>query len=243
MMFRNKVVLVTGGATGIGSATCIKLSSLGAKVVVNYSKSLKEAQDTYNQLSNTGLLYQADISDKRQVKKMINACIQKFGKLDYLVNNVGVTHQLAMDDFDGATDEIWDKLWDVNVKGTFYCIKEAVPYLKKGEDAAIVNVGSVAGITGLGSSVPYAVTKSAVHGLTKSLAFSLAPDIRINCIAPGAVDTRWWEGNEEKMHALAGNILMKRISTPEDIAETICYTLLQKSLTGQIITADNGQTM
>lgn len=242
-MFKNKVVLVTGGATGIGSATCIKLSSLGAKVVVNYSKSFQEAQDTYNQLPNSGLLYQADISDERQVKEMILACIQKLGKLDYLVNNVGITHQLAMDDFAGATDEIWDKLWDVNVKGTFYCIKAAVPYLKKGEDPAIVNVGSVAGITGLGSSVPYAVTKSAVHGLTKSLAFSLAPDIRINSIAPGAVCTRWWKGNEEKMEALAGNILLKRISTSEDVAETICYTLLQKSLTGQIITVDNGQTM
>ncbi|MFJ8513845.1 SDR family NAD(P)-dependent oxidoreductase [Lysinibacillus xylanilyticus] len=242
-MFKNKVVLVTGGATGIGSATCIKLSSLGAKVVVNYSKSVREAQDTYNQLSNPGMLYQADISDERQVQEMILACIQKFGKLDYLVNNAGITHQLAFDNFDGATDEIWDKLWDINVKGTFYCIKATVPYLKKGEDSAIVNVGSVAGITGLGSSVPYAVTKSAVHGLTKSLAFSLAPDIRINSIAPGAVGTRWWKGNEEKMEALAGNILLKRISTPEDIAETICYTLLQKSLTGQIITVDNGQTM
>lgn len=188
-------------------------------------------------------MYQADISDERQVREMILACIQKFGKLDYLVNNVGITHQLAMDDFDGATDEVWDKLWNVNVKGTFYCIKHAVPYLKKEQDAAIVNVGSVAGITGLGSSVPYAVTKSAVHGLTKSLAFSLAPNIRINSIAPGAVNTRWWKGNEEKMKTLAGNILLKRISTPEDIAETICYTLLQKSLTGQIITVDNGQTM
>ncbi len=169
----------------------VKLSSLGTKVVVNYSRSLSEAEDTYKQLSNDGLLYQADISDERQVKEMIHACFQKFGKLDYLVNNVG----------------------------------------------------SVAGITGLGSSVPYAVTKAAVHGLTKSLAFSLAPSIRINCIAPGAVDTRWWKGSEDKMKTLAGNILLKRISTPQDIAETICYTLLQKSLAGQIITVDNGQTM
>jgi len=242
-MFENKVVLVTGGGTGIGKATCIRLSSLGANVVINYSKSVEEAKDTYNQLSTDGLLYQADISDKSQVKHMILACVEKFGKLDYLVNNVGVTHQLPMDDLDGATDDIWDRLWDINVKGTFYCIKEAVPYLKKAEDAAIINIGSVAGITGLGSSVPYAVTKSAVHGLTKSLAFSLAPDIRINSIAPGAVETRWWRGNEERMKALAGNILLKRISTPEDIAETICYTLLHKSLTGQIITVDNGQTM
>lgn len=242
-MFENKVVLVTGGATGIGSATCKKLSSLGAKVVVNYSKSYLEAQDTYKHLTNSGLLYQADIRHEHQVKEMISACIQRFGRLDYLVNNAGITHQLAMDDFDGATDEIWNKLWDVNVKGTFYCIKAAVPYLRKGTDSAIVNVGSIAGITGLGSSVPYAVTKSAVHGLTKSLAYSLAPDIRINSIAPGAVDTRWWEGNEAKMKALAGNIQLKRVSTPEDIAETICYTLLQKSLTGQIITVDNGQSM
>jgi 3-oxoacyl-[acyl-carrier protein] reductase len=242
-MFNNKVVLVTGGATGIGSATCKKLSSLGAYVIVNYSRSLQEAQDTYAQLAHTGLLYQADISDERQVAKMIAACIQKFGKLNYLVNNVGITHQLAMDDFDGATEAIWDKLWNVNVKGTFYCIKYAAPYLRAEQNAAIVNVGSVAGITGLGSSVPYAVTKSAVHGLTKSLAFALAPEIRINCIAPGAVATRWWQGHEEKMKALAGNILLKRISTSDDIAETICYTLLQKSLTGQIITVDNGQTM
>ncbi|WP_445744633.1 SDR family NAD(P)-dependent oxidoreductase [Priestia megaterium] len=243
MMFKNKVVLVTGGGTGIGKATCMRLSSLGANVVINYSKSVEEAKNTYNQLSTDGLLYQADISDKSQVKNMIIACVKKFGKLDYLVNNVGITHQLDMDDLEGATDDVWDKLWDVNVKGTFYCIKEAVPYLKKAEDAAIINIGSVAGITGLGSSVPYAVTKSAVHGLTKSLAFSLAPDIRINSIAPGAVKTRWWKGNEEKMKDLAGNILLKRISTPDDIAETICYTLLQKSLTGQVITVDNGQTL
>ncbi|AXI27875.1 3-ketoacyl-ACP reductase [Priestia megaterium] len=242
-MFKNKVVLVTGGGTGIGKATCMRLSSLGANVVINYSKSVEEAKNTYNQLSTDGLLYQADISDKSQVKNMIIACVKKFGKLDYLVNNVGITHQLDMDDLEGATDDVWDKLWDVNVKGTFYCIKEAVPYLKKAEDAAIINIGSVAGITGLGSSVPYAVTKSAVHGLTKSLAFSLAPDIRINSIAPGAVKTRWWKGNEEKMKDLAGNILLKRISTPDDIAETICYTLLQKSLTGQVITVDNGQTL
>jgi 3-oxoacyl-[acyl-carrier protein] reductase len=242
-MFNNKVALVTGSATGIGSATCIRLSSMGAKVVVNYSKSFQEAQNTYKQLSNEGLLYRADISDEHQVRNMILACVRKFGRLDYLVNNVGITHQLAMDDFDGATDEIWNRLWNVNVKGTFYCIKYSVPFLKKESDAAIVNVGSVAGITGLGSSVPYAVTKSAVHGLTKSLAFSLAPEIRINSIAPGAVNTRWWEGNKEKMKNLAGNILLKRISTPEDIAETICYTLLQKSLTGQVITVDNGQTM
>ncbi|UIR30732.1 SDR family oxidoreductase [Priestia flexa] len=242
-MFKNKVVLVTGGGTGIGKATCMRLSSLGANVIINYSKSVEEAKNTYNQLSTDGLLYQADISDKSQVKNMIIACVKKFGKLDYLVNNVGITHQLDMDDLEGATDDVWDKLWDVNVKGTFYCIKEAVPYLKKAEDAAIINIGSVAGITGLGSSVPYAVTKSAVHGLTKSLAFSLAPDIRINSIAPGAVKTRWWKGNEEKMKDLAGNILLKRISTPDDIAEAICYTLLQKSLTGQVITVDNGQTL
>ncbi|MCO7125429.1 SDR family oxidoreductase [Sporolactobacillus shoreicorticis] len=201
------------------------------------------ARETYNQLTNKGLLYQADISDEMQVKGMVHACIEKFGKLDYLVNNAGITHQLAMDDFEGATDEVWDKLWDVNVKGTFHCIKEAVPYLKKSTDAAIVNVGSVAGITGLGSSVPYAVTKSAVHGLTKSLAFSLAPKVRINSIVPGAVDTRWWKGNEEKMKAMAGRILLKRISTPEDIAEAICCALVQKSLTGQVITVDNGQTL
>lgn len=115
--------------------------------------------------------------------------------------------------------------------------------MKKNKQGAIVNIGSIAGQTGLGSSLPYAVSKAAVHGLTKSLARALAPDIRVNCIVPGAVATRWWAGKEEQMNRLAPNLVLQRISTPEDIASMICAALEQEAMTGQIITVDCGQTL
>lgn len=148
-----------------------------------------------------------------------------------------------MDDFDAVTDEVWDTLFSVNVKGMFHCVKAVAPYMKKQQSGVIVNMGSVAGTTGIGSSIPYAATKSAVHTMTKSLAIALAPSIRVNGISPGAVDTRWWSGNEEKMYQLAGHLPLKRISTPDNIAEAILFLLTQESVTGQVITIDNGQTL
>ncbi|MNC58632.1 3-oxoacyl-[acyl-carrier-protein] reductase FabG [compost metagenome] len=148
-----------------------------------------------------------------------------------------------MDNLADVTGEVWDSLFNVNVKGMFHCVKAVTPYMQRQQSGAIVNVGSVAGTTGIGSSIPYAATKAAIHTMTKSLAIALAPYIRVNCIAPGAVDTRWWTGNEAKMHQLAGNLPLNRISTPEDIAEAIIFQLTAASITGQVFTIDNGQTL
>lgn len=115
--------------------------------------------------------------------------------------------------------------------------------MKSSGHGAIVNLGSIAGNTGAGSSLPYAVSKAAVHGLTRSLAKALAPDIRVNCVAPGAVATRWWAGREAQMHKLAPNLLLQSIAAPEDIARFICSALAQEAMTGQIITVDSGQTL
>jgi 3-oxoacyl-[acyl-carrier protein] reductase len=150
---------------------------------------------------------------------------------------------LPFDELDLVTDEIWDQLLSVNLKGTFNCCQAAAPFLRKELGSAIINVGSIAGETGYGSSLPYAVSKAAVHGMTKSLARALAPEIRVNCIAPGAVDTRWWSGYEEKMRKLSGILPLERISTPEDIAESIYLLLTSPSITGQILRAENGQTL
>ncbi|MGO4372754.1 SDR family NAD(P)-dependent oxidoreductase [Paenibacillus sp. MCAF20] len=133
--------------------------------------------------------------------------------------------------------------YDVNVKGMFFCARAVAPLMKQNKQGAIVNVGSIAGLTGLGSSLPYAVSKAAVHGLTKSLARALAPVIRVNSVAPGAVATRWWEGREEQMKKLSGNVLLERVSSPDEIAMLICSLLEQDSMTGQIVTADCGQTL
>lgn len=245
MAFKDKVAIVTGGGTGIGHATSILLAQQGATVVVVYSHSEQEAVETVDLIKERGgnaISYQADVAYDDQVKNMVEGVINKFGTIHYLVNNASITKQLSFNNLDLITDEIWDTLFDVNVKGMLHCARAVAPFLKKHREGAIVNLGSIAGVTGLGSSLPYAVSKTAVHGLTKSLARALAPEIRVNAVVPGAVDTRWWKGEEEKMRMLAGNLPLEKISQPEEIAQLICSILTSTSMTGQIIIADNGQS-
>ncbi|MBY9078024.1 SDR family NAD(P)-dependent oxidoreductase [Paenibacillus sp. HN-1] len=245
MELRGLTVLVTGGGTGIGRAVSLELARRGASVGVNYSRSEADAIETVSLIRSAGgtaETFKGDVSQDEEVRSMTAAVIRRFGTVHALVNNAGITRHIPMNDLEAATEEIWDELLDVNVKGMFYCARAAAPYLKT-NGGAIVNVGSIAGTTGLGSSLPYAVSKAAVHGLSKSLARALAPRVRVNCIVPGAVATRWWSGREEQMNRLAPQLLLERISAPEDIAQLICATLEQEAMTGQIITADSGQTL
>lgn len=244
--FKNKVFIITGGGTGIGKATALKLADMGAKLVINYSNSETEAKKVVEEIiekGGTAFAFKANVANEQEVNEMIHQTVTQFGRLDGLVNNASITAQISMNDLESATDDVWDSLYDVNVKGMFHCVKAAVPHMKKQKAGAIVNVGSIAGTTGIGSSIPYAATKAAIHTMTKSLAIALAPHIRVNCISPGAVDTRWWSGNEDKMYQLAGNLPLQRISSPEDIADAILFQLKQESLTGQVFTIDNGQTL
>ncbi|MDN3363621.1 SDR family oxidoreductase [Priestia megaterium] len=244
--FKNKVFIITGAGTGVGKATALKLADMGAKLVINYSNSEKEAKKVVEEIVEKGSMafaFKANVANEHEVNEMIHQTIAQFGRLDGLVNNASITAQIPMNDLESATDDVWDSLYDVNVKGMFHCVKAAVPHMKKQKSGAIVNVGSVAGTTGIGSSIPYAATKAAIHTMTKSLAIALAPHIRVNCISPGAVDTRWWSGNEDKMYQLAGNLPLQRISSPEDIADAILFQLKQESVTGQVFTIDNGQTL
>jgi 3-oxoacyl-[acyl-carrier protein] reductase len=246
MMLKDKVAIVTGGGTGIGRATSLLLAKRGARVVVNYSRSRDEAQETVQMIRDTGgqaAAVQADVASDAEVRAMVEWSVQQFGTVDLLVNNASITRHIPLADLQSATDEVWDSIMAVNVKGMFYCARAVTPYMKKGGQGAIVNVGSIAGQTGLGSSLPYAVSKAAVHGLTKSLAHALAPEIRVNAVVPGAVATRWWAGKEEQMKRLAPKLLLQRIATPEDVAQLICAVLEQEALTGQLITVDSGQTL
>ncbi|WP_047152295.1 SDR family NAD(P)-dependent oxidoreductase [Aneurinibacillus tyrosinisolvens] len=242
----NKSIIVTGAGTGVGKATALKLASEGAKVVINYNKSANDAEDVVRQIKEQGGLafsFKADVANEEEVIKMVSKTIELYGTVDGLVNNASITAQISMDDLNSVTDKIWNELFDINVKGMFYCVKAVVPYMKQQRSGVIINMGSVAGVTGIGSSIPYAATKSAIHAMTRSLAIALAPEIRVNAVAPGAVDTRWWAGNEEKMYNLAGNLPLKRISTPNDIAESIIFQMTQSSITGQTFVIDNGQTL
>jgi 3-oxoacyl-[acyl-carrier protein] reductase len=246
MKLKDKVVIITGGGTGIGKATAVKAAEAGAKVIINYSRSAKEAEETAGEISKRGgtaLAVKADVAKEKEVNDLVSKTVSAFGTVDCLVNNASITAQIPMGDLHSATDQVWDTLFSVNVKGMFHCVKAVVPYMKKNKSGSIVNMGSVAGITGLGSSIPYAATKSAIHTMTKSLAIALAPDIRVNSISPGAVDTRWWADDRKRMYQLAGDLPLKKISSPDDIAETVLFQLTQESITGQIFTIDNGQTL
>jgi len=246
MNLKDKVAIVTGSGSGIGRATAIRLAAEGVKVIVNYSQSEEEALEVVEKIRNDGgvaIPFRANVSIEHEVKDMVTHTFMVFGKIDFLVNNTSITYRIPMNERNEVTGEIWDSLFAVNVKGMFHCVKAVVPHMKRQSAGAIVNLGSVAGVNGIGSSIPYAATKSAIHTMTRSLAISLAPDIRVNCISPRAVATRWWAGNEERMHGLAGNLPLKRISTPEDIAEAILFQLTQSSITGQVFVIDNGQTL
>lgn len=241
-----KVALVTGGGTGIGRAVSLALAEQGALVAINYSRSRTEAEATVARIHAGGgqaLAVQANIARDDEVRAMVRHIADTVGDVDLLVNNAGITQHIPLDDLEAVTDEMWQELWEVNVRGMFACARAVAPGMKAKKQGAIVNVGSIAGQTGLGSSLPYAVSKAAVHGLTKSLARALAPDIRVNCVVPGAVATRWWEGREERMQSLAPHLLLQRIAAPEDIAQFICAALEQEAMTGQIITVDSGQTL
>lgn len=245
-MKTDRTAIVTGGGTGIGRAVSLHLARHGASVVVVYSRSSADAEQTVGEIEASGcraVALRCDISHEDEVRDMVATVRDLFGGVDYLVNNAGITRQLPFTDLEAIDDASWDDLFAVNVKGTFRVSRAVAPLMAGRPNPAMVNIGSIAGETGYGSSLPYAVSKAAVHGLTRSLARALAPHIRVNAIAPGMVDTRWWAGNEAKMHMLAGQVALNRVATPADIAEIVSTLLLARSMTGQIVRADCGQTL
>ncbi|MBE7683487.1 SDR family NAD(P)-dependent oxidoreductase [Paenibacillus sp. P13VS] len=244
--WNNRVALITGGGTGIGRAVSLLLAQKGALVALNYSRSREAAEETVQQIVEEGgqaFAVQASVASDMEVRKMVATVTETYGPITALVNNAGITRHIPLQDLESVTEDIWNELYDVNVKGMFYCARAVTEGMQQAGGGSVVNLGSIAGSTGSGSSLPYAVSKAAVHGLTLSLAHALSPLIRVNAIVPGAVATRWWAGNEERMNRLAGSLLLQRISSPEDIAHMICAALEQPSMTGQLITVDGGQTL
>ncbi|MCP1422657.1 3-oxoacyl-[acyl-carrier protein] reductase [Paenibacillus sp. DS2363] len=244
--WKNRVALITGGGTGIGRAVSEMLAERGALVAVNYSRSQDAARETVQHILDTGgyaFAVQANVANDLDVRRMVTTITETYGPITALVNNAGITRHIPMHDLESVTDDVWNELLDVNVKGMFHCARAVTEGMRQAGGGSIVNLGSIAGSMGSGSCLPYAVSKAAVHGLTLSLAHALSPHIRVNAIVPGAVATRWWAGNEERMYRLGGEVLLQHIASPEDIAHMICAALEQQSMTGQLITVDSGQTL
>lgn len=240
---RGKVALITGSATGIGRAIALRLAKEGVHITLNYSRSEKEALQTQKEIEALGvkcLLFKASVADDLKVRQMVKETIDTFGRLDILVNNAGVTDFVKHDDLEGMKEEYWDRVIDVNVKGLFFCCRAAESELKK-QKGCIVNITSVAGLTGLGSSIAYAASKAAANSVTKSLARVMAPEVRVNSIAPGIVQTRWVAGQEDHVKLLAAGTPLGRVATPEDVAE-VAYSVIAHAhfVTGEIIRVDGG---
>lgn len=242
-MLKGKTALITGAGTGIGRSIALRLAAAGADIAINYSRSEKEALQTQKAVEESGvqsLIYKADVADDGQVRTMVGETIEKLGRLDILVNNAGVTYFVDHADLEGLKAEYWDRIMGVNVKGMFFCCRAAAEELKK-RKGCIINITSIAGLTGLGSSIAYAASKAAAISLTKSLARVMAPEVRVNSIAPGIVLTRWVEGQEDHVQRLAEGSPMGRIATAEDVSE-VAFALITQAgfVTGQSIAVDGG---
>ena len=251
MQLNGRVALVTGGGTGIGRAVCLRLARAGAKaVVVNYSRSDKDARTTAAEIIGLGpdaMAHKADISDEHEVKEMIAAVKDRYGRLDVLINNAGTTRFIAHADLDALTDEVWDEIFRLNVKGTFYCCRAAAPELRE-TSGAIVNIASIAGYRATGSSIPYAVSKAGVLQLTRALALTLAPEVRVNSVSPGLVSTRWFRQFDEKEalsqeQALAATTPLRAIANADQVAQAVMAFVENDMLTGQDIVVDGGKTL
>jgi 3-oxoacyl-[acyl-carrier protein] reductase len=241
--FEGQTALVTGGGTGIGRATALKFASEGADVAVNYSRSAKEAEDTADEIRKMGrrsFAVKADVSDDAAVRQMVDAVLHELGRLDTLVCSAGTTRFVPLENLEDLTDAAWDPVFNVNVKGAFYCARAAIPVMKANGGGHIINVSSIAGLTGQGSSLAYAASKAALISVTKSLALSQAPDIRVNAVAPGVVDTRWVVGWEDFVAQAREATPLKRVASPEDVADVIFGLAVSRFVTGQTWVVDGG---
>ncbi len=244
--FDGKVALVTGGGTGIGRSTALLFAEEGADVAVNYSRSQEDAEKTAGDIRGKGrksIAVCADVSDDSAVREMVNQVVQELGRLDILVNNAGTTRFVPLANLEELSDDDWDHIFDVNVKGTFYCSRAAIPRMKESGGGEIVNVASIAGMTGQGSSIAYAASKAAVISLTKSLAISQAPEVRVNSVSPGIVGTRWVKGQEEFMTMHREATPLNRVSSPDDIAVSIFGLVMSTFVTGENVVVDGGRTL
>jgi 3-oxoacyl-[acyl-carrier protein] reductase len=246
MDLADKAALVTGGGTGTGRAVVLELARRGCHVAVNYSRSRDEAEATTRAASALGVRainVQADVSDDAAVRAMVRETTDSFGRLDVLVNSAGVTAFINHADLDAVTEADWDKILGTNLKGTFYCVRAATPWLRQDGGGAIVNVSSIAGVYAIGSSIPYCASKAAINNLTVALARALAPEIRVNAVAPGYIDTRWWKAFPayESIRAMAvAQTLVGKACQAEDVAATVVHLATADFVTGQVLVIDGG---
>jgi 3-oxoacyl-[acyl-carrier protein] reductase len=250
MKIGSSVCLVTGGGTGIGRATALELAKQGAgAVAISYNTSREDAlraQQEIQAIGCTAFVIQADVRSDPEVRRMVHSVVDRFRRLDILVNNAGTTTFIPLKELDALTDEVWDSTFETNLRGTFYCSRAAAAELRKSK-GAIVNVASIAGLRAAGSSIAYAVSKAGVIHLTRVLAIALAPEIRVNCVAPGMIETRWYDRSpaagalDAERSRVASETPLARTGKAEDVAVSIVDLLQSDHITGETVVIDGGK--
>jgi len=249
-MASRQAALVTGGATGIGRAAVLALARAGYDVCINYSSSEAAARETAKAAEKAGaetLLVKCDVSDERAVREMVSSIKNTFKRLDVLVNNAGTTAAWKPKDLETLSLEEWDRVFAVNVRGLFQVTRACVPLLRESK-GCVVNTASIVGLRPGPQPLPYAASKAAVVNLTKTLAWNLGPEIRVNAVAPGWMEGDWMkrmlkDKYDDLMGKRAKATPLKRVVTAEDVAETM-MSLIQgnRFVTGEIVVIDGGYT-
>ncbi|MCA1710279.1 MAG: SDR family oxidoreductase [Actinobacteria bacterium] len=232
------VALVTGSSSGIGAEVARRLAADGYLVVVNSRSSVEAGEAVAAEVG--GAYLQADVGDEEQARGLITRLLDQHGRLDVLVNNAGTTKVIAHKDLAAATPEVWRHLYDVNVIAPFVLVTAAEQALRAAAPGCVVNVSSLAGVRPTGSSIPYAASKAAFNHQTVLLAKVLGPDVRVNAVAPGLVDTPWtadWDDIRGLVQAMAP---LRRSATPGDVAEVVMGLVRSTYVTGQVVVVDGG---
>lgn len=253
MELKGRAALVTGGGTGVGRATALALAARGCAVAVNYSRSQEQAEATAEEARAQGvaaIAIRADVAEDAACRALVEQTVGELGRLDVLVNNAGTTTFAAHSELDKITDADWDRIMGVNLKGPFQCARAAKEALQADGGGEIVNVSSVAGVAGVGSSIPYCASKAGLNILTVILARVMGPSVRVNAVAPGFITGRWLRDGlgEPVYEAVKGAMEQRsplgRVCDPEDVRDAI-LSLLEGSdlVTGQVLLCDGGMTI
>ncbi|NNN21216.1 MAG: SDR family oxidoreductase [Acidimicrobiales bacterium] len=232
------MALVTGSTSGIGEFIAKTLSELGATVIINSSKSKERGEELAASLKNASYC-QGDISDHIQILKIVDHVKTIGSTLDILVNNAGITHLISHSDLEAANVDVWKDIFSVNVFGTWDLTVGLMPYLRA-SNGVVINISSIAGIRPTGSSIPYSVSKAAINQMTKLLAKTVGPEVRVNAVAPGLVETPWTKDWGPAKDIAKSQTPLNDVASPKDVTELVLGLISSRFVTGEVVLVDGG---
>lgn len=243
MHLRGKLALITGGGTGLGREISLQLAKEGVDIAIGCSVSLEPAEETAAEVRRLGVrahVLQADLAHTSEAAHLVSEATGILGGLDLLIHNAATTEFIPFPDLDAVTEDIWDRLMAVNTRSAFFLAQAAAPHLRQ-RRGQMITTSSIAGLGTGGSSLPYCVSKAALIHLSRCLAAALAPDVRVNTVAPGLLKTRWVSGfRDEQLETMEHKALLKRSTDVADAAAVFVMLAKNESITGQVITVDAG---